>query len=142
MIFSFLFLKMQTPQKGDALSPRPVNCILRTRSNEENAAHAGLAVAAGLGARPNVANRCGSPRAGPEQVGRSLRGRTESRGKPHRGGPRRCLAKGQLLRIVGSWRQSGLCLLVLADAAPIRGTELPGWAAEPARFHRQQIGRA
>src|SRR6266436_532463 len=40
MIFSFLLSKMQGPQKGDALSPRPTNCILRTRSNEENAANA------------------------------------------------------------------------------------------------------
>src|SRR5260370_11275268 len=84
MIFSFLHPKMQAPEKGDALSPRPTNCILRTRSNEENAADAGLVVAARLGARPNVAKRRSSLCPGQEQVPGGLPRRPEGRGKPHR----------------------------------------------------------
>jgi len=29
MIFAFLLSEMQTPQKGDALSPRPTDCIFK-----------------------------------------------------------------------------------------------------------------
>src|SRR5437870_4397096 len=90
MIFSFLLPKMQGPQKGDALSPRPTNCILRTRSNEENAANTGLVVAPGWGARPDVAKRRSSPGAGQEQVSGGLRradrNAAESRISAARGG--------------------------------------------------------
>src|SRR5207244_2628735 len=101
MIFSFLLPKMQAPWEGDALSPRSTNCILRTRSNEENAANAGLVCAAGCGARPNVAKGRSSLGTGQEQVGGGLRSRPEGRGKPHRGGTGRQPAEGQLVRVVG-----------------------------------------
>src|SRR5260370_42165180 len=57
---SFLLPKMPAPEKGDALSPRPTNCILRTRSHDENAGNAGFVLAAGLDARPHGAKRGGS----------------------------------------------------------------------------------
>src|SRR6266496_2546727 len=102
MTFSVLLPKMQAPEKGDALSPRPTNCILRTRSNEENTADAGLVVAAGRGASPNVANRRSSLCPGQEQIHGGLRSRPEGGGKPHRRSTGGQLAKGQLLRVVGS----------------------------------------
>src|SRR6266567_821757 len=100
MTFSVLLPKMQAPEKGDALSPRPTNCILRTRSNEENAANAGLVVAPGWGARPNVAKRRSSVGAGEKQISGSLDGCPQGQGKPRHGGTGRRPAKGQLLRIL------------------------------------------
>src|ERR1039458_848758 len=124
---------MQTARKGDRVSPGPANCILR-RSNEENTAHAGLISATGPGARCHVAKRRGSPSLGEESVCRRLHRNREGRGKPHRGGTGRQSAKGQLVGGVGPYGQSGICILFLADTAPIRGAELPGWTAEPARL--------
>ena len=48
-------------------------------------------------------------------------------GKPNRGGPERQPAQGQLFGVLDPQRQPGLCILFLADAAPVRGAELPGW---------------
>src|ERR1017187_3900165 len=75
---------MQTVWKGDPGPPRPPNCILRRRSNEENTAATGLVVAAGPGARSHVAKRRSSLGAGEESVRRSFHRNREGRGKPHR----------------------------------------------------------
>src|SRR5271165_3298161 len=76
---------MQTPPKGDALSPRPTDCIWKTRTNEENTADARLVAAYGLGAGPNVVKGRSSPRPEQEQVGGGVRRVPEGRREPHRG---------------------------------------------------------
>jgi hypothetical protein len=66
MIFFFLALKMQMLSKGDALSPRKNNCILSTRSNEENVDPDGFVVLARWGTGLNVAKRRSSSGFGEE----------------------------------------------------------------------------
>src|ERR1035441_690390 len=99
---------MQTAWKRDTVSPRPPNCILRRRSNEENTAATGLVVAAGPGARSHVAKRRSSLGAGEESVRRSFHRNREGRGKPHRGSTGGQSAKGQLRGVVGDRKSTRL----------------------------------
>src|SRR5579871_840676 len=134
MIFAFLVPRMQTPQKGDALSPRPNDCIFENRTNEENTAGAGSVAAYGLGARPNVAKRRSSPGAEQEQVRGSFRCFPEGCREPHRGSQERQLAKSQVLRVVDPQRQPGFCILVATDSTPVRRAELSDRSPESTRF--------